>query len=99
MLADARYEVFLIQHRLVLSVAELQIAIDLTAAFDQLLTEFRRAAGAAIKGRLEAVTDSINEIDGADRVPRYGNALHVTICFLMKSHGAGGEDTPVYAIR
>ena len=82
-----------------MSVIELQIAIDLTAAFDQLLTEFRRAAGAAIKGRLEAVTDSINEIDGADGVSRYGDALHVTIGFLMKCHRPGGKDTPVYAIR
>ena len=60
--------VLLIEDRSALPVAEFQIAIDLTAAFDELLTEFRRATGAAIKGRLEAITDSINEIDGTDRV-------------------------------
>ena len=80
-------------------VAEFQIAIDLTAAFDELFTEFRRATGAAIKGRLEAVTHSINEIDGAYGVSRYGNALYVTIGFLMKCYRAGGKDTPVYAVR
>ena len=98
MFADARYEVFLIEDRFALSVVELQIAIDLAAAFDELFTEFRGATGAAIKGGLEAITDPINEIDGADGVTGYGDALHVTIGFLMKCYRAGGKDAPIHAI-
>lgn len=98
MLADAGDEILFCVDAFAADVIELEIGVDLAAAFDQLAGKAAGAAGLTIEGRLEAVTDAKDEVDGADRVRSNGDALHVSIRLLVEGNDAGGKDAPVNGV-
>ena len=98
MLADPGDQVLLIKDGLTLNVVELQIAVDLAAALDQLLTESDRTPCAPVERRLEAVAHAIDEIYRADRITDNRNALNIAICLLMKGNRTSRKDAPIDAI-